>query len=221
MLVINIQSSLATKEDEEMDSSKVDSQEMCDSSEAQPMSNAVLPNTLNCTGFPLYTDAHGNSTGSGGSDNTTEKLLISARRDTIKHTLYEMLNRMFPDGIQTLQEVKGLRPGGILNNKTGKVTYQVKHNQDMIKLSQADKHASVLTKSKFEENQKLREKVALLKQKMAMERLKKKAQRGGGHSPCGWLEESLQKHSQCSPALVHVKKRQGYCGLKRGFLLTD
>lgn len=219
MLVINIQSSLATKEDEEMDSSKVDSQDMCDSSEAQSMTNAVLPNTLNCSGFPLYAE-HDNTAGSSSGGNTTEKLLISARRDTIRHTLYDMLSRMFPDGIQTLQQVKGLRPGEILNNRTGKVTYQVK-NQDMIKLSQADKQASVLTKSKFEENQKLREKVALLKQKMAMERLKKKAQRGAGHSPCGWLEESLQKHSQSAPPIVHVQKRHGYCGLKRGFLLTD
>lgn len=220
MLVINIQSSLATKEDEEMDNSKVDTEDMCDSTEAQTMPNSVLPNTLNCTGFPLYADEHDSSAGStSSSSNPTDKLLNSTRRDTIKNTLYDMLNRMFPDGIQTLQQVKGLRPGEILNNKTGRVTYQVKQSQE-IKLSQADKHASVLTKSKFEENQKLREKVAILKQKMAMERSKKKAQRGTGHSPCGWLEKSLQKHSQSLP-MVHVQKRQGYCGLKRGFLLTD
>ena len=219
MLVINIQSSLATKDDDDMDNSKVDTEDMSDSTVAQPaVSNNVLPNTLNCTGFPLYADDSDSSTGS--SISPTEKLINSARRDTIKNTLYDMLSRMFPDGIQTFQQVKKLRPGEILNNKTGKVTYQVKQNQDMLKLSQADRHASILTKSKFEENQKLREKVALLKQKMAVERSKKKAQRGAGHSPCGWLEKSLQKHSQSSP-LVHVQKRQGYCGLKRGFLLTD
>ena len=221
MLVINIQSSLATKEDEEMGNSKVDTEDMCDT---QATSNTVLPNTLNCTGFPLYTsggcDNNGESCSSSNSNTPAEKLISSTRRDTIKNTLYDMLNRMFPDGIQTLQQVKNLRPGEILNNKTGKITYQVKQNQDMIRLSQADKHASVLTKSKFEENQKLREKVALLKQKMTMERTKKKAQRGAGYSPCGWLEKSLQKHSQSVP-IVHVQKRQGYCGLKRGFLLTD
>lgn len=215
MLVINIQSSLATKEDEEMDDSKVDMEDVCDSSDTQ---STVLPNTLNCTGFPLYTDEC--ESAESCSDSPAEKLLNSTRRDTIKNTLYDMLNRMFPDGIQTLQQVKSLRPGEILNNKTGKVTYQVKKNQDVIKLSPAERHASVLTKSKFEENQKLREKVTLLKQKMAMERSKKKAQRGAGYSPCGWLEKSLQKHSQSLPT-VHVQKRQGYCGLKRGFLLTD
>ena len=202
-----------------MDNSGVDTEDMCD---AQATSNTVLPNTLNCTGFPLYTsDGIDNSAelnSRSSSSSSGERLLNSARRDTIKNTLYDMLNRMFPDGIQTLQQVKSLRPGEILNNRTGKITYQVKQNQ--IRLSQADKHASVLTKSKFEENQKLREKVALLKQKMTMERTKKKAQRGAGYSPCGWLEKSLQKHSQSVP-IVHVQKRQGYCGLKRGFLLTD
>ena len=219
MVVINIQSSVTTKEDEDMDNSGVDTEDMCD---AQATSNTVLPNTLNCTGFPLYTsDGIDNSAelnSRSSSSSSGERLLNSARRDTIKNTLYDMLNRMFPDGIQTLQQVKSLRPGEILNNRTGKITYQVKQNQ--IRLSQADKHASVLTKSKFEENQKLREKVALLKQKMTMERTKKKAQRGAGYSPCGWLEKSLQKHSQSVP-IVHVQKRQGYCGLKRGFLLTD
>ena len=225
MLVINIQSSVATKEDEEMDNSKVDTEDMCADTSNSTTSNTVLHNTLNCAGFPLYTSDEcenstnaGSSSSSSSSSNAAEKLLNSARRDTIKNTLYDMLNRMFPDGVQTLQQVKSLRPGEILNNRTGKVTYQVKQNQDVIKLSQGDKHASVLTKSKFEENQKLREKVALLKQKMAMERTKKKAQRGAGYSPCGWLEKSLQKHSQSIPV---VQKRQGYCGLRRGFLLTD
>ena len=219
MLVINIQSSLATKEDEEMDNSRLDTEDVCD---AQATSNTVLPNTLNCTGFPLYSSdgCDHSAESSSSSASPSERLLNLARRDTIKNTLYDMLNRMFPDGIQTLQQVKSLRPGEILNNKTGKVTYQVKQSQEMIKLSKADKHASVLTKSKFEENQRLREKVALLKQKMTMERTKKKAQRGAGYSPCGWLEKSLQKHSQAVP-IVHVQKRQGYCGLKRGFLLTD
>lgn len=215
MLVINIQGSLATKDDEDVDNS---SEEMCNPSDAKLTLNTVLPNTLNCTGFPLYTDD--SVTGSNGNGSPTERQLSSTRRNTVKNTLYDMLNRMFPDGIQTLQQVKNLRPGEILNNKTGKVTYQVKQNQDVIRLSQVDRQASVLTKSKFEENQKLREKVILLKQKMAMERSKKKAQRGAGHSPCGWLEKSLQKHSQSIPVL-HVQKRQGYCGLKRGFLLTD
>ena len=201
-----------------MDNSRVDTEDMCD---AQATSNTVLPNTLNCTGFPLYASDGCDNTECGGTASSSERLLNSARRDTIKNTLYDMLNRMFPDGIQTLQQVKNLRPGEILNNKTGKVTYQVKQNQDMIKLNQVDKHASVLTKSKFEENQRLREKVALLKQKMTMERTKKKAQRGTGYSPCGWLEKSLQKHSQAAVPIVHVQKRQGYCGLKRGFLLTD
>lgn len=221
MLVINIQTTLATRDDEEIDSSKVDSEDMCDSSDTATTSNTVLPNTLNCAGFPLYADEHENSTNTVPSSNHSDnKLMNSARRDTIKNTLYDMLNRMFPDGIQTLQQVRSLKPGEILSNRTGKVTYHIKQNQDMIKTSHADRHASVLTKSKFEENQKLREKVALLKQKMAMERSKKKAQRGSGHSPCGWLEKSLQKHSQSLP-IVHVQKRQGYCGLKRGFLLTD
>ena len=213
MLVINIQSSVATKEDEEMDNSKVDMEDVCDS---HATSSTILPNTLNCSGFPLYTSDECDTT-EASDISPADKLLNSARRDTFKNTLYEMLTRMFPDGVQTLQQVKNLRPGEILNNKTGKVTYQVKQNQDV---RHVDRHASVLTRSKFEENQRLREKVALLKQRMVMERAKKKTQRGGGHSPCGWLEKSLQKHSQSIP-IVHVQKRQGYCGLKRGFLLTD
>lgn len=74
------------------------------------------------------------------------------------------------------------------------------------------------TKSKLEEHEQLREKVARLKWKMQKQRAVKLAKRKGEKSPCGWMEALDVKFPEAS---LKPHKRTNFCGLKRGFLLAD
>ena len=78
--------------------------------------------------------------------------------------------------------------------------------------------APLMSKSKFEENEQLKEKVASLKWKMQHQRALKLAKRKGEKSPCGWLEALDVSIPQEPPK---PRKQTGFCGLKRGFLLAD
>jgi len=197
--------------------------DMCDSSsdrtDNDPSSSAPNNNTINCTGFPLYaseddiTDANASSSERGLRDTVQ-----NARRTIIKNTLCDMLSKIFPEGVHTLQSIKDMKAGNLLNTKNG-VTYELKQPRNKKHDEYFDKRASVLTKSKFEDNQRLREKVEHLRHKMATERVRKKARRSNGASPCGWLEKSIQTYPPSS--IPSQSQRQGYCGLKRGFLLAD
>jgi len=79
-------------------------------------------------------------------------------------------------------------------------------------------HEVPLSKSKFEENEQLKEKVARLKWKMQQQRAVKLAKRKGEKSPCGWLEAIEFNMPEEPPK---PRKQTGFGGLKRGFLLAD
>jgi len=209
MLVINVQSSLGAERRAEEET-----EDTCDSNfdriSNTPSSSTPNNNTINCTGFPLYANEE---------ENTSEDpSLREAGRSIIKHTLCNMFNRLFPEGVHAVRNVKDLRAGDVLQTRNGGVTYELKPKNKK-RDDSADKRTSVLTKSKFEDNQKLREKVEHLRHKMATERARKKARRSSSASPCGWLERSIQTYPPSS--ISSQPKRPGYCGLKRGFLLAD
>ena len=226
MLVINVQSATAAKNgNKKLDSTEVDTEDMCDSSSDRTANSPSLcapnNNTINCTGFPLYASEEGSSntdTNATPSERGLRDAVQSARRTIIKNTLCDMLSKIFPEGVHTLRNIKDMKAGDLLNSRNGDVTCQPKSKKCDDR--HPDRRASVLTKSKFEDNQKLREKVEHLRHKMATERARKKARRSNSASPCGWLEKSIQAYPPSSiPS--QQQQRQGYCGLKRGFLLAD
>lgn len=77
-----------------------------------------------------------------------------------------------------------------------------------------------LTQSKFEENEALRNKVAMLKWRMQHCRAERKAKRKrcDKPSPCGWME-AIDCDIAAPPP--KIRRKTGICGLKRGFLLAD
>jgi len=208
-----------------LDSVEEETDSMCDSSSDRtsydPSSSTPNNNTINCTGFPLYASEEDN----GGTDNIAcssqrglRNTVQSARRTIIKNTLCDVFSKIFPEGVHTLRNIKDMKAGDLLNSRN-EVTYELTQSRSKKRGDHSDKRASVLTKSKFEDNQRLREKVEDLRHKMATERARKKARRSNGASPCGWLEKSIQTYPPSS--IPSLQQRQGYCGLKRGFLLAD
>lgn len=78
---------------------------------------------------------------------------------------------------------------------------------------------ALLSKTHFEENEQLRGKVAQIKYRMQQLRAVKAARRKvkGGKSPCGWMERLNCEVPTNPPQIVPTT---GYCGLKKGFLLS-
>ena len=78
---------------------------------------------------------------------------------------------------------------------------------------------ALLSKTHFEENEQLKGKVAQIKYRMQQLRAVKAARRRvkGGKSPCGWMERLNCDVPTEPPQIV---SNTGYCGLKKGFLLS-
>ena len=79
--------------------------------------------------------------------------------------------------------------------------------------------AALSSKSKFEENKQLKEKVARLKWKMQQQRAVKLAKRKGEKSPCGWMEALDVKFPEAVPK--PSEQQPSFCGFKPGFLLRQ
>ena len=77
-----------------------------------------------------------------------------------------------------------------------------------------------LTKARYEENETTRSKVEELKWKMQQQRAlrKQKRERTDRPSPCGWME-AIDVDLQAPPP--KMRKKTGFGGFKRGFLLSD
>ena len=77
-----------------------------------------------------------------------------------------------------------------------------------------------LTKARYEENETTRSKVEQLKWKMQQQRAlrKQKRERTDRPSPCGWME-AIDVDLQAPPP--KMRKKTGFGGFKRGFLLSD
>lgn len=78
---------------------------------------------------------------------------------------------------------------------------------------------ALFSKTRFEENEQLRGKMAQIKYRMQQLRAVKAARRKvkGGKSPCGWMERLNCEVPTNPPQIVPTT---GYCGLKKGFLLS-
>ena len=77
----------------------------------------------------------------------------------------------------------------------------------------------VVSKTHFEENEQLKGKMAQVRYRMQQLRAEKAARRRekGGKSPCGWMERLNCQVPAKPPQFV---PNTGYCGLKKGFLLS-
>lgn len=78
---------------------------------------------------------------------------------------------------------------------------------------------AIMSRAQFEENETLKGKVALIKYRMQQQRAVKAARRRvkGEKSPCGWMERlNCDMPTKPPQAVPHT----GYCGLKKGFLLS-
>ena len=159
---------------------------------------------------------------------------ISMKRKAIMEAISEILKKMYANS------EKGRLPGSfkgrfsseftcdgdmreILHTKTTMTSYGSDANGEQKGRERFDSAGhplcenAMMSKARLEENQQLRDKVATLKWQMQQKRALKLAKRRGTPSPCGWMEAL-----QCTPTdTPRLRKRTGFCGLKRGFLLSE
>lgn len=158
---------------------------------------------------------------------------ISMKRKAVMEAISEILKKMYAN------TEKGRLPGSfkgrfsseftcdsdmreILHSKTTMTSYgsegEGSSKADAGDANGSDKHRQHISKARLEEHQQIKDKVADLKWRMQHKRALKMAKRKGERSPCGWMEalNCDMPRGEPKPML-----RSGYCGLKRGFLLTD
>lgn len=93
--------------------------------------------------------------------------------------------------------------------------------------SRAETGEGAPSKERFRENEMLKDKMALLKWKLHQQKVmrKLKRERGSeGSSPCGstgWAELDDLADCDLNAPPPKMRKKTGFCGLKRGFLLAD
>lgn len=168
---------------------------------------------------------------------------VSMKRKAVMEAIGEILKKMYA------QRVKGKVPGtfkgrfsseftcdsdmhDIIHSRTTMTSYgemlmdggsQSGHNA----ASKCDSgEASSLTKARFKENEELRDKVALLKWRMQQQKAMKglKRRRTGEATPTDskdWTEEGGADECDLNSPPLKLRKKTGFCGLKRGFLLAD
>lgn len=160
---------------------------------------------------------------------------VSMKRKAVMEAISEILKKMYANS------EKGRLPGSfkgrfsseftcdsdmseILHSKTTMTSYGSDMEDDKSTSSSDSDNGdlplhenSLLSKKKLEENEQLRDKVAQLKWKMQQRRALKLAKRKGERSPCGWMEARNCEMPREPPK---ARERSGFCGLKRGFLLS-
>lgn len=156
---------------------------------------------------------------------------ISMKRKAVMEAISEILKKMYAN------TEKGRLPGSfkgrfsseftcdsdmreILHSKTTMTSYGSEGDEldssgscdsELVGAFGGGRNAAGLSKAKLEENQSLKDKVASLKWKLQHRRAMKIARRSGG-----WMETlSCEVPGNESKAI----ERNGYCGMKRGFLL--
>ena len=167
---------------------------------------------------------------------------VSMKRKAVMEAIGEILKKMYA------QRVKGKVPGtfkgrfsseftcdsdmhDIIHSRTtmtsyGEMLMDGGSSKTMLKNTSND--SSNLSKTRFKENEELRDKVALLKWRMqqqkAMRGLKRRrtaeAEAGTPTGERDWAKEEGVECDVNGPPLK-LRKKTGFCGLKRGFLLTD
>lgn len=93
--------------------------------------------------------------------------------------------------------------------------------------SGSNEEACHMSKIRFKENEELKDKVAMLKWRMQQQKAKRIMKRRkigklSMTSPSRWLEEE-EEEEECdlNAPPPKLRKKTGFCGLKRGFLLAD
>ena len=165
---------------------------------------------------------------------------VSMKRKAVMEAIGEILKKMYA------QRVKGKVPGtfkgrfsseftcdsdmhDIIHSRTTMTSYGemlMDGGSSKTTLKSATGDSSNLSKTRFKENEELRDKVALLKWRMqqqkAMRGLKRR-RTAESVTPAGdrdWPKEEGVECDMNGPPLK-LRKKTGFCGLKRGFLLTD
>jgi hypothetical protein len=159
----------------------------------------------------------------------TDNSGVSMKRKAVMEAIGEILKKMYASS------EKGRLPGSFKGRFSSEFTCNNDMNDivhtktTMAREGEASKQsdsgsrsrlarAAAPSKSHFEENEQLKGKMAQVRYRMQQLRAEKAARRRekGGKSPCGWME-SMNCEAPAKPQLV---PDTGYCGLKKGFLLS-
>ena len=160
---------------------------------------------------------------------------VSMKRKAVMEAIGEILKKMYA------QRARGKVPGTfkgrfsseftcdndmqeIIHSKTTMTSYGDPDVMGHHSRRRAGDHlcsgSSQFSRIQFEENEVLKNKVALLKWKMQQQRAirKLKRERVDKPSPCGWME-AIDFDLEAPPP--KMRKKTGFCGMKSGFLLSD
>ncbi len=160
---------------------------------------------------------------------------ISMKRKAVMEAISEILKKMYAN------TEKGRLPGSfkgrfsseftcdsdmreILHSKTTMTGYGSEEDPDKSGPCEADASNALssdvanLSKVKLQEHQQIMDKVASLKWQMQNKRALRMAKRKGERSACGWMEALNCDMPGGKPKAIDCN---GFCGLKRGFLLAD
>ena len=165
---------------------------------------------------------------------------VSMKRKAVMEAIGEILKKMYA------QRVKGKVPGTfkgrfsseftcdsdmqeIIHSKTTMTSYGemmgATSGHDHHRMPGQEFEQSALSKARFKENEQLKDKMAMLKWKLHQQKVmrKLKRERSEGSSPCSesgsWTMDDIDCDLNTPPP--KLRKKMGFCGLKRGFLLAD
>jgi hypothetical protein len=158
------------------------------------------------------------------------------KRKAVMEAIGEILKKMYA------QRIKGKVPGTfkgrfsseftcdsdmqeIIHSKTTMTSYGDMdpsschgHNKG----SSENMEVGAISHAKFKENEELKDKMALLKWKLkqqkAMKRMKRERSEASSPCPNDWINEV---DCDLNPPPPKLRKKTGFCGLKKGFLLAD
>lgn len=194
----------------------------------------------NCLPFPVPVEPCTSRSSDGNvaaMATDCDKGLSERKRHVVTQAVEKLLQKVFPEGMKSLNQytVKAQnKPGTTIGG-----TFQVQsRRRDSTRHAHAtSKHhktkelrgtRSAACISSSEQDCMLQKKVALLKKRMLDRRLEKQMKREGvnSNSPCGWLEAAIKKARVTTPMPPpshsrNIRRRLGYCGLRKGFLLES
>ena len=155
---------------------------------------------------------------------------VTMKRKAVMEAIGEILKKMYASS------EKGRLPGSFKGRFSSEFTCDSDMNDivhtkttmtgdggvvksSIVSLSGQQHEVAVMSRAQFEENEQLKGKMALIKYRMQQQRAVKAAKRRvrGEKSPCGWMERLNCEMPSKPPLTVPLT---GYCGLKKGFLLS-
>ena len=189
--------------------------------------------------FPMPMEPCTNTTSDanvGAMSANCKRALSERKRYVVTQAVEKLLQKMFPEGLQSLNQYT-VKAQNMSGTSTIGGTFQVQSfrrdhtrqahttsKQHKMKELRYARSAAGIASS--EQDCILQKKVALLKKRMFDRRLEKKMKREGVNSPCGWLEAAIKKTRVAAPMPPPshsrtLRRRLGYCGLRKGFLLES